>query len=63
MNEETIALLKKAIDNVSKALGRFYEAIPKYLRTEMLHPKKKPRGSIRRARQGRDSEWRRMKKQ
>ena len=56
MNEETIALLEKAIDNVSKALGRFYEAIPKYLRTEMLHPKKKPRGSMRRARQGRDTE-------
>ena len=53
MNEETIALLKKAIDNISKALGRFYESIPKYLRTEMLHPKKKPRGSMRRIRQGR----------
>jgi hypothetical protein len=48
--EESISLLKKAINNVSKALDEFYEEIPKYLRTEMLHPKKKPRGSIRRAR-------------
>lgn len=51
-NEEAISFLKKAIDNVSKALGEFYEAIPQYLRTEMLHPKKKPRGSIRRKRKG-----------
>lgn len=55
-NDEAMSLLKKAIDNVSKALGEFYEEIPRYLRTEMLHPKKKPRGSIRRARQGRDAE-------
>jgi prefoldin subunit 5 len=52
---EAISILKKAIDNVSKALDRFYEEIPKYLRTEMLHPKKKPRGSIRRKRKGRES--------
>ena len=50
MNEDAFFLLKKAIDNLSKALGEFYEGIPKYLRNEMLHPKKKPRGSIRRAR-------------
>lgn len=48
--EEAFSLLKKAIDNLSKALDGFYEEIPKYLRTEMLHPRKKPRGSIRRAR-------------
>ena len=54
-NEESLALLKKAIDNVTKALGEFYEELPQYLRTEMLHPKKKPRGSMRRIRQGR---WR-----
>lgn len=28
------------------------ERLPKYLITEMLHPKKKPRGSIRRKRKG-----------
>ena len=49
-NEEAISLLKKAIDNISKALNEFYVALPRYLRTEMLHPKKKPRGSIRRKR-------------
>lgn len=49
-NEEAFSLLNKAIDNLSKALDEFYEAIPKYLRNEMLHPRKKPRGSIRRAR-------------
>lgn len=56
MNEEIIPLLKKAIDNIAKAFDGFYNAyntLPKYLRNEMLHPKKKPRGSIRRARQGR----------
>ena len=47
--------LKKAIDNLSKALDGFYKELPKYLRTEILHPKKKPRGSIRRARQERYS--------
>ena len=52
-NTEAFSMLKKAIENVSKALGEFYAEMPKYLRTEMLHPKKKPRGSIRRARQGR----------
>ena len=51
-NEELITLLKKAIDNISKALDGIYEEIPQYLRTEMLHPKKKPRGSIRRKRKG-----------
>lgn len=58
-NEEVRSLLKDAIDNITKALDGFYNtynALPKYLRTEMLHPKKKPRGSIRRARQGRLSE-------
>lgn len=59
MNEEIIPLLKKAIDNIAKAFDGFYSAynaLPKYLRTEILHPKKKPRGSIRRARKGRLSE-------
>ena len=53
LDEESITLLKKAINNVSKALDRFYNELPKYLRNEMLYPRKKPRGSIRRARQGR----------
>lgn len=52
-SEESFSLLKRAIDNISKALDGFYNELPKYLRNEMLHPKKKPRGSMRRARQGR----------
>lgn len=55
-NEEAISLLKKAIDIISKELDEIYGELPQYLRTEILHPKKKPRGSIRRARQGRLSE-------
>lgn len=52
IDAEAFSMLKKAIEDVSKALGEFYEELPKYLRTEMLHPKKKPRGSIRRAKKG-----------
>lgn len=52
-NEEAVSILKNAIDNISKALDGFYNELPKYLKNEMLHPKKKPRGSMRRARQGR----------
>ena len=55
-DEEAISLLKRAIDNVSKVLDRIYEEIPRYLIREMLHPKKKPRGSMRRARKERESE-------
>ncbi len=55
-DKEAVSILKNAIDNVSKALDRFYEELPQYLATEMLHPKKKPRGSMRRARKERDSE-------
>lgn len=55
-NEEAISILKNAIDNMSKVLDGIYEEIPRYLRREMLHPKKKPRGSMRRARKERESE-------
>ena len=55
-NEEAVSLLKRAIDNVSKALDKIYEEMPRYLIREMLHPKKKPRGSMRRARKERESE-------
>lgn len=59
INEDAMYLLNKAIDNMSKAFDGFYNAynaLPKYLKNEILHPKKKPRGSMRRARQGRLSE-------
>ena len=52
-DEEAMSLLKKVIDNFSKALDEIYEELPQYLIREMLHPKKKPRGSMRRARQER----------
>ena len=58
-NEEAFSLLKKSLDNMAKTLEGFYNgwnAFPKYLRNEMLHPKKKPRGSIRRKRKECDSE-------
>ena len=55
-DEEQLALLKRAIDNISKALDGFYNELPKYLRNEMLHPKKKPRGSTRRKRKESESE-------
>ena len=51
IDTELISILKKTIDNISKALDEFYNVLPKYLRTEILHPKKKPRGSMRRTRQ------------
>lgn len=54
--EEAFSLLKKSLDKIAKALDRFYEEIPQYLRREMLHPKKKPRGSVRRKRKENESE-------
>lgn len=55
-NEEAISLFKKNLDNIAKALDGIYAELPQYLKTEILHPKKKPRGTMRRARQGRLSE-------
>ena len=52
-NEEVFSLLKKSLDIIAKAFDEFYNtynALPKYLKNEILHPKKKPRGSIRRKR-------------
>lgn len=46
--------LEKAIDNMAKALE--FISVPRYMWMEMLHPKKKPRGSIRRKRKGSDIE-------
>lgn len=51
LDTEFISNLKKVVDDISKALDEFYNVLPKYLRTEILHPKKKPRGSMRRTRQ------------
>lgn len=56
IDTEAFSNLKKALENLAKTLNELYNALPKYLRNEMLHPKKKPRGTMRRARQGRLSE-------
>ena len=56
IDTNAFSILKKAIDNMSKAFNEFYEPLPQYLITEMLHPKKKPRGSIRRKRKESESE-------
>lgn len=46
--------LKKSIDNAIKALEPI--SVPRYQWMEMLHPKKKQRGSIRRKRRVRVNE-------
>ena len=48
--DEQTELIKNAIDRVAKAMADFLEEFPRYLFFEMTHPKKKPRGSIRRRR-------------
>ncbi len=52
--EELISTLWKVVEAVSdiytELLGS--DILPRYLIFEMKHPKKKPRGSIRRARKG-----------
>lgn len=50
MDTEFISTLEKAIDDILKILNEFYNGLPKYLRNEILHPGKKPRGSMRRTR-------------
>lgn len=42
--------IAKAIENVVENLKRIFEELPPYLKYEYAHPRKKPRGSIRRAR-------------
>ena len=56
---EAFSNLRKAIDNMSQTIDKLYNIyndLPKYLRKELQHPKKKPRGSIRRARKRSESE-------
>lgn len=56
---ETVSDLIQAIDEFvnsandsAEAISKFIDSIPDYLVREMAHPRKKPRGSIRRARRG-----------
>ena len=53
--KEAFSKLKKSFENMAKALDGFYNSLPRYLINEMLHPKKKPRGSIRRKRKESES--------
>lgn len=45
--------IAKAIENVVEDLRRVFEELPRYLKYEYAHPRKKPRGSMRRARRER----------
>lgn len=45
--------IAKAIENVVENLKKIFEELPRYLKYECVHPRKKPRGSIRRARRER----------
>lgn len=57
MNEESMEMLMNVIDRITQALREVIDDIPPYLWFELCHPKKKPRGSMRRKRQRRESEW------
>ena len=43
----------KALENIVDNLKRIFEELPHYLKYEYTHSRKKPRGSIRRARRER----------
>ena len=45
--------IAKAIENVVENLKKIFEELPHYLKYECAHPRKKPRGSMRRARRER----------
>ena len=45
--------IAKDLENVIENLKRIVEELPHYLKYEYTHPRKKPRGSMRRARQER----------
>lgn len=51
--EVLIQGITKALINVVENLKRIFEELPRYLKYEYAHPRKKPRGSMRRARRER----------
>lgn len=55
MSELTKAIfrLSKGIENTIEMFNDFYMSLPKYMRTEIMFPKKKPRGTMRRMRRER----------
>lgn len=50
---EAIIRLAKEIENTIEMFNDFYMSLPKYMRTEIMFPKKKPRGTMRRMRRER----------
>ena len=59
-NEEAREILINIIGRITQAIREIIDEgiydIPPYLWFELCHPKKKPRGSMRRKRRGRESE-------
>ena len=48
--EKAIIRLSKVIEYTVERFNDFYMSLPKYMRTEIMFPKKKPRGTMRRMR-------------
>ena len=53
---KTIIRLAKEIEDVAEKIHDCYMSLPKYMRTEIMFPKKKPRGTMRRMRRERKDE-------
>lgn len=53
---KALVRLRKALAEACESIIDMFNKLEPYQRYELLHPRKKPRGSIRRARQGRLSE-------
>ena len=51
--EKAIIRLSKGIEDAVEKIHDFYMSLPKYMRTEIMFPKKKPRGTMRRMRRER----------
>lgn len=52
--EKAIIRLSKVIEDTVERFNDFYTSLPKYMRTEIMFPKKKPRGTMRRMRRERE---------
>lgn len=52
--EKAIIRLSKVIEDAIERFNDFYMSLPKYMRTEIMFPKKKPRGTMRRMRRERE---------
>lgn len=51
--------IAKALENAVEGLKRIFEELPPYLKYEYSHPRKKPRGSLRRLRREQRNDKRR----